>query len=108
MTLAGSIGALTNSMGRILWCLAFDYLSFRTIMTILNISLLLCCIGCYFITNGTFYTIIVILTYLSLGALYGLMPTQVVRIMGVTYGPIIYPFVFIGFTISAIIQFTFH
>lgn len=77
-------------------------------MTILNSSLLVYCIGCYFITNGTVYTVIVILTYFSLGAFYGLMPTQVVRIVGEKYGTIIYPFVFIAFTLAAIIQFSFH
>ena len=108
LTLAGSLGCIANSVGRIFWNIAFDYLSFKTILTIINTCLLCYCILVYFITNGTVYVILVVLIYSSYGALYGLMPTQVFRLVGEKYGPLIYPFVFVGFTIASNSQFLFH
>ena len=52
LTLAGSLGAIANGVGRILYCFAFDYYSFKLVFAIMNGSLLLSCIGCYFTTNG--------------------------------------------------------
>ena len=77
-------------------------------MTILNTSLLICCISFYYHTNGVIYVILVVFTYLSYGAFYGLMPTQVFRIVGEKYGPLIYPFVYFGFTMASNSQFLFH
>lgn len=108
ITLTGSLGCVSNSLGRIFWCSVFDYLSFKTIMTILDSSLLVCCCICIFVHNEYVYIVMVILTYFFAGSFYGLMPTQTVRIFGDEIGSKIYPFIFSGFTLASISQFAIH
>ena len=78
----GSLGCITNSFGRIFWCTVFDYLSFKKILTILNFGLATCCILCIFCKDEVVYMIVVVTTYVFYGSLYGLMPTQTVRMCG--------------------------
>lgn len=47
-------------------------------------------------------------TYLSHGAFYGLIPAQTFRVFGEKFGGIIYPFIFLGFTTASMAQFIFH
>ncbi len=82
LTLTGSLGCLSNSLGRIFWCSIFDYLNFKTIMTILDTFLLAFCCTCIFVDNEYVYILLVILTYFFSGSFYGLMPTQTVRMFG--------------------------
>ena len=108
LTLGGSLGAIANGAGRILYGLAFDYLSFKVIFTVLNSSLLICCIGCYFATNGYLYITLVIFTYFSYAAIYPLMATQTTRFLGEKYGPTIFPYIFLAFSIGNTLQFIAH
>ena len=64
LTLAGSLGSMANSTGRIFFCFIFDYWSFRTILSLMGCSLFICCIGCYFVTVGWLYLIIVVTYFL--------------------------------------------
>lgn len=97
-----------NSLGRLLWCNLFDYLSFKTIMTILDSSLLCLCCVCIFIKDQNIYMLTVIFTYFFSGTFYGLMPTQTVRMLGDGIGSTLYPFVFSGFMMASISQFIIH
>lgn len=82
LTLAGSLGCIFNSLGRIFWCIVFDYLSFRTILTILDCVLLVLCIFCTFVNDSIAFCLIVILTYFTFGSFYGLIPAQTFKICG--------------------------
>lgn len=102
------MGSIANSFSRIFWNFLSDYLTFRKILTILNVSLLLQCLLCILFSNEILYFIIVLWTYFSHGAFYGLIPAQTFRIFGQSIGGVIYPFVFIGFTCASLTQFIFH
>ena len=82
LTLAGGLGAIANGVGRILYCFAFDDFSIRAVFTVMNASLLLCCVASYLVTNGYLYIVVVVLSYLSFGAIYGIMATQTTRFLG--------------------------
>ena len=47
-------------------------------------------------------------TYFFYGAAFGLLPTQTFRVFGQNIGGVIYPFVFIGFTLASLTQCIFH
>lgn len=108
ITLTGSLGCLSNSLGRLFWNNCFDYISFKKIITILNVSLLFICVSCLFIENKYLFVVIVNLSYFFGGSYYGLMPTQTVRVIGEKHGTTFYSFIFSFFALASIVQFIVH
>lgn len=108
ITLMGSLGAIANAFSRIFWCTLFDYLSFRKILTIINSGLSICCLLCILLNNQYVYMVIVITSYILVGSIYGLFPAQTAKMCGSNIGSVIYPFAYMGLTLSSITQFVFH
>lgn len=100
------MGIFCNGIFRSAWGYLFDHFSFRKLTFVINLLLLLFCIGILFaVQNVITYFIIVPFVYLAYGGLYAILPTQAVRVLGPVVGSKIFWMVFSGFTFAAIIQF---
>lgn len=98
------IGSIANFFGacfRIFWGLGFDKYSFQTITTVINVSLLLCCLVVDYAVESEFtYLIIIILVYSSFGGNYSIYPPQNVRMLGKALGSKVYFVTNAGFSIG--------
>lgn len=83
ITLIGSIGILCNGLFRLGWGYLFDHISYKKIVTTINICLLsFCGVILFAVKNPVTYCLIIPCIYLSYGGLYAITPTQSVRILG--------------------------
>ena len=79
----GSLGIFANGFCRAIWGTLFDKFSFKSIMTSINIILLVCAGTILFaVKNKWTYMIIIPIIYFCYGGTFGIFPTQTVRIFG--------------------------
>lgn len=84
LTILGSVASIINGISRLFWGSMMDRISFKSIITIMNIIFIICCSTVYFaVQNKYIYLIVVLATYVCYAGNYGVYPTQTVRILGV-------------------------
>lgn len=102
LTLAGSIGAVFNGLGRFCWGLSFDRFSYRQLSSTLNLILLLCCIlFIWAVENNYSFLIVVAITYACYGGNYSIYPTETIRVFGNKNGAKLYFIVFTGYSLGS-------
>lgn len=83
LTIVGSLGALFNGIGRILFGFLFDRFSYKVISSAINIGLFIFSILIpYLLEEEWMFMIGISLIYFFYGANYSIYPTQTVRLLG--------------------------
>lgn len=100
LTLVGSIGAISNGIGRLFMGVLFDKLSFKVISTLINLTFLICSFLIPFVYNQYLYMALVLLVYFAYGGCYSVYPTHAVRTIGSKLGSRYYFAVFAGNTMG--------
>ena len=100
LTIIGSCGSILNGMGRLVWGIALDKFSFRTISIIFNLTFLAAAISVSFVSNNYIYLLYVSIIYFCYGGTYSVYAAQTIKIMGKQLGSKIYFIVFTGFTLG--------
>ncbi len=102
LTIIGSCGSVLNGLGRLIWGIAIDQMSFRNISIIFNLIFITTAITVPFVTNPYIYLIYVSIIYFCYGGSYSIYAAQTIKIMGKEMGSKIYFLVFAGFTFGII------
>lgn len=101
LTIVGSLGAVFNGFGRLIFGMLLDKFSYRALSTVINGVLAIFAFTFSLIGETKWlFLIAVALTYFAYGGNYSIYPTHTVRILGNEIGSKIYCLVFIGFSVG--------
>lgn len=101
LTIVGSLGAVFNGLGRLIFGMLLDRFSFRVLSAVINGILMVSAFSFSLIGETKWlFLIAVALTYFVYGGNYSIYPTHTVRILGNEIGSKIYYLVFIGFSVG--------
>ena len=83
LTIAGDIGILVNGLSRYLWGYLSDYFCFRKLITIIN-GMMIVAIFTIQLTslNIITYCLPIIISFASLGGVFSLLPSLILKMFG--------------------------